>query len=126
MNIIMVGGGRVVYFLARIFASKGYRTTIVNRDAEECVRLSRELKATVMSGDGSHPSVLAEAGARRAQALLASRPGIRDNLMAANWLKGCMASPGPSPWSTTRTTASFFSAWASPIPFPPRISCQAD
>ena len=81
MNILMVGGGKAVYFLCRTFLSKGYRVTIVNRDKEECTLLARRLKSTIVHGDGSDPEVLEDAGANTADALLAVTPNDQDNLV---------------------------------------------
>jgi trk system potassium uptake protein TrkA len=81
MKIIIVGGGKTLFFLCRRFAAKGYQVVIVNRDKEECVQLSRELSALVVHGDGSDAEVLKEAGAMEADALLAITPNDQDNLI---------------------------------------------
>ncbi|MBE0576626.1 MAG: TrkA family potassium uptake protein [Desulfuromonadales bacterium] len=80
MRVIIVGGGKVVYFLARQFASKGHKVTIVTDNEEEAGAFSRRLKATVLPGDGSDPGVLEEAGARRADVVLALTAYDQDNL----------------------------------------------
>ncbi|MDD5766366.1 MAG: TrkA family potassium uptake protein [Candidatus Marinimicrobia bacterium] len=81
MKILIVGGGKVIYFLCRTFVSKGYIVTVINRDHDECVRLSRRLKVTVVHGDGSDPQILEEAGAFTANAILAITPNDEDNLV---------------------------------------------
>ena len=43
MHILIVGGGRLVYFLARNYLAKGDSTTLVNRNREECERLAKRL-----------------------------------------------------------------------------------
>lgn len=80
MRVIVVGGGKLALFLARDFAGKGYHVTIVNPDGAEATALARRLKATVLQGDGSDPSVLDEAGARRADAVIALTANDEDNL----------------------------------------------
>jgi trk system potassium uptake protein TrkA len=85
MRVILIGGGETietVYFLARLFASRRYRVTIVNPYEAEAHMLSRRAKATVVVGDGSDPAVLEEAGARRADVLLSLAPYDPDNLVA--------------------------------------------
>jgi trk system potassium uptake protein TrkA len=81
MNTLIVGGGKLVYFLSRTFLSKGYRVTIVNRDRGECTWLARRLKATIVYGDGSDPQVLEGAQADGVEAVLAVTPNDEDNLM---------------------------------------------
>ncbi len=82
MRVILIGGGKTVYFLAKQFISKGYHLTIVNRDPAEAKMLSRQIRATVILGEGSDPAVLEEAGARRADVVLSLTPHDPDNLVA--------------------------------------------
>jgi trk system potassium uptake protein TrkA len=81
MNVIIVGGGKIIYFLSRTFISKGYSISIINRDREQCSLLARRLKATIVHGDGSDPQILEEAGAFDADAVLAVTPNDQDNLV---------------------------------------------
>ena len=85
MRVILLGGGETVetiYFLARLFVRRGYDVTIVDPDPAEAEMLSRRVKATVLLGDGSDPTVLEEAGARKADLLLSLTPHDPDNLVA--------------------------------------------
>jgi trk system potassium uptake protein TrkA len=81
MKVLIVGGGKTLYFLCRNFTAKGYEVVIINRNREECVRLARQLSATVVCGDGSDPELLKEAGAMGADAVLAITPNDQDNLV---------------------------------------------
>ncbi|WFS63094.1 NAD-binding protein [Pseudodesulfovibrio thermohalotolerans] len=81
MRVIIVGGGKALYFLGRNFASKGYEAAIVNKDPGECRRLARDLSVEIICGDGSDEHVLEQAGARRADAVLAITPRDQDNLV---------------------------------------------
>jgi len=80
MKVLIVGNGKAVYFLCRSFLAKGHQVTIIDRDRDECIRMSRRLKATVVHGDGSDPDVLDDAGAHEADAALAITPNDQDNL----------------------------------------------
>jgi len=81
MNILIVGGGKIVYFLAKAFLSKGYNVTIVNRRKEECGQLARQLKAIVIFGNATDPQVLGEAQTASMDAVLAITPNDEDNLV---------------------------------------------
>ena len=81
MKMLVVGGGRMLYFLCQSFLAKGYDVTVINRSREECVRLARALKATVVYGDGSDPRILEEAGAASFDSILAATPNDEDNLV---------------------------------------------
>lgn len=81
MKVIIVGGGKTLYFLSKSFTDKGYEVVVVNRDHEECVQMARQLKALVIEGDGSDPQILRDAGALGADAVLAITPNDQDNLV---------------------------------------------
>jgi trk system potassium uptake protein TrkA len=81
MKVLIVGGGQTLYFLSKRFLARGYEVVVINRNYEECVRLARQLKATVVNGDGSDMAVLHEAGALGAHAVLAITPNDQDNLV---------------------------------------------
>ncbi len=80
MNILIAGGGKTVYFICRTLISKGHKITVINRDHSEGVRFARQLKVISVYGDWSDPSVLEEAGANFADAVLAVTPNDHDNL----------------------------------------------
>lgn len=82
MKIILIGGSKLAYFLAKQFASKNYYTTIINENLEEAQTLSRTLKATVIHGEGSDPTTLGEAGALQADVVLSLTTHDEDNLIA--------------------------------------------
>jgi len=81
MKVLMVGGGKTLYFLCRNFTAKGYDVVIINRDKDECVHLVRQLPATVVCGDGSDLIILQEAGVMDADVVLAITPNDQDNLV---------------------------------------------
>jgi len=87
MNTLIIGGGKIVYFLARAFFSKGYNVTIINRKKEECSWLARQLKATVVFGNATDPQVLKEAQASSMDAVLAITPNDEDNLIICQMAK---------------------------------------
>lgn len=82
MRILLIGGGKLTYFLAKQFASKGYYVTLINPDREEATTLARQLKATVIWGEGSALEILGEAGAYQTDVVLALTPQDEDNLVA--------------------------------------------
>jgi len=81
MKVIIIGGGKPLYFICRNLISRGYQVVVVNRDKEECIQLARQLPATVIWGDGSDVGILGEAGAMGADAVLAVTPNDQDNLV---------------------------------------------
>lgn len=79
--MIIVGGGKLVYFLGKLFVSSGYTVSVVNRNEEDSREIARQLKVLVVSGDGSDPRRLEEAQAMRADAVIAVTPNDADNLV---------------------------------------------
>lgn len=81
MKVLIVGGGKTLYFLCRNFTAKGYEVVIINRNRGECVQLARQLSAMVVRGDGSDARILKEAGVMGADVVLAITPNDEDNLV---------------------------------------------
>jgi trk system potassium uptake protein TrkA len=81
MRVILVGGGPTVYFLARQFCRKQYHVTVINRNVDECREISDRIDALVVHGDGSSSPILEDAGARRADVVLALTHHDQDNLV---------------------------------------------
>lgn len=87
MHMILMGHGKLIYFLARQLTSQGHTLTLICRDAEEAKTLSRQFKAVVLWGDGSDPHLLQEAEAYRAKSFLALTDQDEDNLVACQVAK---------------------------------------
>ncbi|MGW8323509.1 MAG: potassium channel family protein, partial [Thermodesulfobacteriota bacterium] len=81
MRVLLVGTGRILYYLARQFSRKKILVTIVTPYATEARELSRRTASSVLEGDGTDPQVLEEAGAYQADALLSLMPNDEDNLV---------------------------------------------
>jgi len=71
MQVIIVGAGEVGYQIARFLSAEGVDVVVVDRDKNKIRRISEELDVAVIEGEGGSPSVLKEAGADRADILLA-------------------------------------------------------
>lgn len=82
MRVLIIGGGQTVYFLARQFVRKHYHVTVINRDPLHAKELANQTQAIVVIGDGTNVSRLEEAGARRADVVLALTTNDQDNLIA--------------------------------------------
>ena len=82
MMILITGGGSPAYFLCREILALGHDVTLIARSRDNCERIAARLKATVLHGDATERSMLEEARARSADALLAVTPKDHDNLVA--------------------------------------------
>ncbi|MEY2983872.1 MAG: Trk system potassium uptake protein TrkA [Cyanobacteriota bacterium] len=82
MRVIVIGQDKLAYFLGKHFIAKNDTLTLITAREDEALALSHKLPASVICGDGSEPSVLEDAGAYRADVLLALTAQDEDNLVA--------------------------------------------
>jgi trk system potassium uptake protein TrkA len=80
--VIIMGGGRVGYYLGRTLLEESHEITVVEADPEIFGLVSRQLDCPVIQGDGSAYSVLERAGARRCDVFVAVTNHDQDNLIA--------------------------------------------
>ena len=87
MYIIVVGGGRVGYYLTRALLDEGHEVTMVERNATICEAVNEELGSVCQCGDGCEVTTLAEAGTDRANMMVAVTGDDEDNLVACQVAK---------------------------------------
>jgi trk system potassium uptake protein len=87
MYIVIVGAGKVGYFLARRLLLNKHTVTIVEKDKQVCEHAARELEALIIHGDGCDPRALEEAGITRADVLAAVTGEDEDNLIICQLAK---------------------------------------
>ena len=66
MYIIVVGGGKIGYYLTKSLLEEGHEVLVIEQDPEQYAMLTDELEANALLGDGCEASVMAEAGLGRA------------------------------------------------------------
>ena len=81
MYIVVVGGGKVGYYLTKTLVSEGYEVLLVERNAEKVERFAERFGAVVMLGDGAEAATLRRAGAARADVVIAATGEDEDNLV---------------------------------------------
>ena len=87
MYIIVVGGGRVGYYLTRALLDEGHEVLLVEKEASICEAINDELGSVCVRGDGCEATILAEAGTDRADMLIAVTGDDEDNLVACQVAK---------------------------------------
>ncbi|MCI9272545.1 MAG: TrkA family potassium uptake protein [Clostridiales bacterium] len=87
MKIVIVGGGKLGYHLARNMLDRDYTVILIERDKLRCLHIANELDAEVINGDGTEIEVLARAGAGRADYFIAVTGNDQDNLVASQLAK---------------------------------------
>jgi trk system potassium uptake protein TrkA len=87
MYILIIGAGKVGYFLAKRLCQGKHTVSIVDRDRLVCDEIAKELDALVVNGDGCDPKILEEAGIERADVLAAVTGEDEDNLIVCQLAK---------------------------------------
>jgi trk system potassium uptake protein TrkA len=87
MYIIIVGGGRVGYYLARALLEERHEVLIIEQRASFCDIINEEMGSICVHGDGCEAATLAEVGTRRADMLVAVTGDDEDNLVACQVAK---------------------------------------
>src|SRR5688572_27938793 len=87
MYIVVVGGGKVGYFLAKELLEAGHELVILEKNGARARQIADELGSIVLNRDGCEGKHLAEAGANRAAIVAAVTGDDDDNLVVCQMAK---------------------------------------
>ncbi len=87
MKAIIVGGGKVGYYLVKTLNEKGVDITLIEKDPLTAQRISEELNIEVQCGDGSDIDVLNDAGIQRVELVAAVTGSDEENLVVCQIAK---------------------------------------
>ncbi len=87
MYIIVIGGGRLGYYLLKALLNEGHEVLVLEKDSRICRTITDELGSVCFRGDGCEASTLAEVGTGRAGMLVAVTGDDEDNLVACQVAK---------------------------------------
>ncbi len=87
MYIIVVGGGRVGYYLTKALLDEGHEVLLVEKNATICENINDELGSICFRGDGCEATTLVEIGTGRADMFIAVTGDDEDNLVACQVAK---------------------------------------
>ena len=82
MNVIIIGAGKVGYYLSQTLMEHGYKVQLIEKNKDACLRIANQLDIPVICGDGTRIEILDEAGAMHADALVSVTGQDEDNLIA--------------------------------------------
>jgi len=82
MYIILVGADSVGASLARLAAKDGHNVVLIERDEKLARQVSEQLDISVLNSDIATHGIMEEAGAKRADAVIATTKDDATNLMA--------------------------------------------
>ncbi|MCK9603352.1 MAG: NAD-binding protein [Candidatus Omnitrophica bacterium] len=87
MYIIVVGAGKVGYFLAKRLCQSKHTVSIIDKDKSICEEIAKDLEVLVINGDACDPRILEEAGIARADVMAAVTGDDEDNLIICQLAK---------------------------------------
>ncbi|MGI8963344.1 MAG: potassium channel family protein [Thermomicrobiales bacterium] len=87
MYIIVAGGGKVGYYLTKTLLNEGHEVLLIERDRDKVETYSERFGSVILQGDAAEASVLAAAGAARADVLIAVTGEDEDNLVICQLAK---------------------------------------
>ncbi|MFH1201456.1 MAG: NAD-binding protein [Candidatus Omnitrophota bacterium] len=87
MYIIIVGAGKVGYFLSKKLLEDKHTAVLIEKDRLVCEEITKELDMLVINGDGCDPHFLEEAGINRADVVAAVTGDDEDNLIVCQLAK---------------------------------------
>lgn len=87
MYIVIVGAGRVGFYLAQKLIHDKHSVTVIEKDKARCEGISQNLDALVINGDGCEPRYLEDAQIGRADVIAAVTADDEDNLIICQLAK---------------------------------------
>jgi trk system potassium uptake protein TrkA len=87
MYIIIVGGGRLGYYLLKALLNEGHEAFLIEKDAVICQNITEELGSVCYRGDGCEVATLTEIGTGRADMFVAVTGDDEDNLISCQIAK---------------------------------------
>jgi len=87
MYIIIVGAGKVGYYLAKALTQEGHEVLVMEKDRKVAEAIADELGEIVMHADGCEVRSMTEAGMARANVVVAVTGDDEDNLVICQMAK---------------------------------------
>lgn len=87
MDVVVVGAGEVGYHIADILSREDHRVSVIESDPQQARRLQESLDVQVIVGDATRAAVLTQAGATKADLLVAVTNDDHVNMLACTLAK---------------------------------------
>jgi len=87
MYVIVVGAGKVGYYLTRTLVSEGHEVALIEKQPQRVAQLSAEFGESAVVGDGCEVRVMQDVGMARADCVVAVTGHDEDNLIICQLAK---------------------------------------
>ena len=87
-SVMIVGGGKIGYYLAKQLSSMGMRVKVIEKDYTRCTELCDDIpKATIIHGDGTDQELLLDEGIKDVDAFVALSGLDEENIIMSLFAK---------------------------------------
>ncbi len=93
MYVIVVGGGKVGYYLTKQLLTEGHEVLLLEKDRRRQAMLAEQMGEVVVQGDGCEVRLMAEVGFGRADVIVAVTGDDEDNLVICQMAKKKFQAP---------------------------------
>jgi len=87
MYIVIVGGGKLGYYLSKTLISYKHKISVIETSSILCKKIANELEIPAFNGDGTALESLSEADTQKADIFIAVTGKDEDNLVACQLAK---------------------------------------
>src|SRR6187431_2051454 len=87
MFVLVVGGGKVGYYLTKELIESGHEVALMEKDRARARQIAEEIGSIVIAHDGCEGKYLAQAGSNRADVVAAVTGDDEDNLVICQMAK---------------------------------------
>ena len=87
MYMIVVGGGKVGYYLTKTLVNEGYEVLLIEKNPRKSAIYTERFGSVILEGDGAESSTLEAAGIARADVVIAVTGDDEDNLVICQTAK---------------------------------------
>ena len=87
MFVLVIGGGKVGYYLTKELIGSGHEVVLMEKDQDRANQIVEEIGSVVIAHDGCEGKYLAQAGANRADIVAAVTGDDEDNLVICQMAK---------------------------------------
>lgn len=84
-NVMILGGGRLAYYLTNMLSVSGSSVKLIEKDTDKCEQLSKVLppKTVIINGDGAQQELLAEEGISTTDAFVSLTGMDEENILVS-------------------------------------------